>query len=212
MPLIEVEDVVATALRDNQVKFTDRTAEIAPAAQAAAAWNKILNGADTRTDLLKLFKKAFPDVPVPEIDAATPRDEQIAAIRKELDDYKAEVAKEKEDARQKGREADALDTVSKGRSWLRRDKKLDDESVKAVEDMMQELGIPNYEVAYSHWHAQQPPAPDQLPASTIGRSLDWFMAQENQPDHALMLKDPVAWRRQEIGKTLQAIRSGEIAA
>lgn len=212
MPLIEVEDVVAAALRDNQVKFTDRTAEIAPTAQAAAAWQKILNGADTRTDLLKLFKKAFPDVPVPEIDAATPRDEAIAAMRKELDDYKAEVAKEREEARQKTREADALDTVSKGRSWLRREKKLDDESVGAVETMMQELGIPNYEVAYSHWHAQQPPAPDQFPSSTIGRSLDWFKAQENQPDHALMLKDPVAWRRQEISKTLQAIRSGEMAA
>jgi hypothetical protein len=212
MPLVEIDDVVFNALRDNSVKFTDRSAELAPTAQAAAAWQKIVNGSETRGDALRLFKKAFPDIPVPEIDARAPVDEAISSLRKEFDDYKAGVEKEKDDARQKNREADALDTVSKGRSWLRREKKLDDESVSAVETMMQELGIPNYEVAHSHWAAQQPKQPDLLPSSTIGRSLDWFKAQDNQPDHALMLKDPIAWRRQEIVKTLQGIRSGEIAA
>lgn len=212
MPLVEIDDVVFNALRDNSVKFTDRSAELAPTAQAAAAWQKIVNGSETRNDALKLFKKAFPEIPVPEIDARAPVDDAISALRKEFDDYKAGVQKERDDTHQKRREADALDTVSKGRSWLRREKRLDDESVEAVETMMKDLGIPNYEVAFSHWHAQQPPAPDQLPSSTIGRSLDWFKAQDNQPDHALMLKDPVAWRRQEIVKTLQGIRSGEIAA
>jgi len=212
MPLVEIDDVVFNALRDNSVKFTDRSAELAPTAQAAAAWQKIVNGAETRTDALKLFKKAFPEIPVPEIDARAPVDDAISALRKEFDDYKAGIEKDKEEAHQKRRESDALDTVSKGRSWLRREKRLDDESVGQVETMMQELGIPNYEVAFSHWHAQQPPTPDTLPSSTIGRSLDWFKAQDNQPDHALMLKDPVAWRRNEIVKTLQGIRSGEIAA
>ena len=212
MPLVEIDDVVFNALRDNSVKFTDRSAELAPTAQAAAAWQKIVNGAETRTDALKLFKKAFPEIPVPEIDARAPVDDAISALRKEFDDYKAGIEKDKEEAHQKRNEAAALDTVSKGRSWLRREKRLDDEAVGAVETMMQELGIPNYEVAFSHWHAQQPPTPDTLPSSTIGRSLDWFKAQDNQPDHALMLKDPVAWRRNEIVKTLQGIRSGEIAA
>lgn len=210
MPLIEVEDVVANALRDNNVRFADRTSEIMPTAQAAEAWRKIVNGSETRTDALKLFKRAFPDIPVPEIDARAPVDDAISSLRKEFDDYRAGVEKEKDDAHQKRREADALDTVSKGRSWLRREKKLDDEGVSQVETMMQELGIPNYEVAFSHWRAQQPPSPDQLPSSTLGRSLDWFKSQDDKPDHALMLKDPVAWRRQEVLKTLQGIRSGEI--
>lgn len=212
MPLIEVDDVVATALRDNSVKFTDRTSELAPTTQAAAAWSKIISGAETRTDALRLFKKAFPDIPVPEIDARAPVDDAIAALRKEFDDYKDTVKKEREDALEKRREAEALDTVSKGRSWLRRDKKLDDEAVGQVETMMQELGIPNYEVAHSHWLSKQPRQPDVMPNSTIGRSLDWFKAQDDQPDHAAMLKDPIAWRNKEIVKTLQAIRSGEMAA
>lgn len=212
MPLIEVDDVVAGALRDNSVKFTDRTAELAPTAQAAAAWSKIISGSETRNDALKLFKKAFPDIPVPEIDARAPVDDAIAALRKEFDDYKAGVEKDKEDAKTRARESDALDMVSKGRTWLRREKKLDDESVTQVETMMQDLGIPNYEVAFSHWHAKQPAQPDVLPNSTIGRSLDWFKAQEDQPDHAAMLKDPIAWRNKEIVKTLQAIRSGEMTA
>jgi hypothetical protein len=212
MPLIEVDDVVATALRDNSVKFTDRTSELVPTTQAAIAWQKIVNGSETRSDALKLFKKAFPEIPVPEIDARAPVDDAIAALRAEFDDYKAGVQKERDDAKTRAREADALDTVSKGRSWLRREQKLDDERVGEVEKMMQDLGIPNYEVAFSHWRSKQPAQPDMLPNSTIGRSLDWFKAQEDQPDHAAMLKDPIAWRNKEIVKTLQAMRSGEIAA
>lgn len=212
MPLIEVDDVVATALRDNNVKFSDRTSELAPTAQAAAAWQKIVSGAETRGDALRLFKKAFPDIPVPEIDARAPVDDAIAALRKEFDDYKEGVQKERDEAKKAREESAAHDTVSRGRTWLRREKKLDDDGVKAVEDMMTNLGIPNYEVAFSHWHAQQPKQPDLLPSSTLGRSLDWFKAQEDQPDHQAMLKDPIAWRNKEIVKTLQAIRSGEMAA
>ena len=212
MPLIEVDDVVATALRDNSVKFTDRTSELAPTTQAAAAWQKIISGSETRTDALRLFKKAFPDIPVPEIDARAPVDDAIAALRKEFDDYRADVQKERDDAKKARDDAAATDTVSKGRTWLRREKKLDDEAVKQVETMMIDLGIPNFEVAFSHWRAQQPAQPDVLPNSTIGRSLDWFKAQEDQPDHAAMLKDPIAWRNKEIVKTLQAIRSGEMTA
>lgn len=211
MPLIEVDDIIASALRDNNVRFTDRTSALRPAAEAAAAWEKMLAGPN-RLEALSLFKKTFPDVPVPEIDAAKPVNDQIEALRKEFADYRETIEKERTENETRRRESEATDTVSRGRTWLRRDKKLDDEGVAAVEKVMQDIGMPNYEVAFNHWHAQQPPEPAVLPQSTIGRSLDWFKTQENQPDHALMLKDPLAWRRQEIVKTLQAIRSGDQAA
>lgn len=212
MPLIEVDDVIASALRDNNVRFTDRTAALAPTNEAAQTLHKMLASAETRPEALRLLKKLNPDAVIPEIDAAAPVNAQIDALRKEFSDYREAVEKERKDAEQRRREAEATDTVSKGRTWLRRDKKLDDEGVTSVEKIMQELGVPNYEVAYNHWAAQQPPAPDPLPQSTIGRNLDWFKAEEDQPDHQLMLKDPIAWRRQEVLKTLQTIRSGQAAA
>jgi hypothetical protein len=212
MPLVEVEDNVLAALREHKIAHTDRTAQIAPTAQAAAEWQKILGNAETRPEGLRLWKKLNPDAVIPELDAAKPYDDRLSAFEKKFDDFLTAQTTEREEAAKKRAEADANDTVSKGRSWLRGQKKLDDEGVKGVEDIMTEFGIPNYEVAYSHWHAQQPPEPATLPQSTIGRDLNWFKAQENQPDHALMLKDPVGWRRQEIMKTLQGIRSGEIAA
>jgi len=207
MPLIEVDDQVFKALRDNTVPFTDRTDAARSAGEAQALWAKIL-GSATRHDALKLAKEIDPTLVIPEVDH--PANAGLDALRKEFDEYKAGVEKEKEDNANARREADANDTVSKGRTWLRREKQLDDEGVAGVEKMMTDLSIPNYEVAFSHWRAQQPPEQAPLPSSTIGRNLDWFKAQEDQPDHAAMLKDPIAWRRQTILKTLQGIRSGEL--
>jgi hypothetical protein len=212
MPLVEVDDTVIKALRDHNIQHVDRTAALAPTAEAAAAWQKLLANPKTRLGTLKAWKELNPELAIPEIDTPEPISAELTATKTELAELKATLAKEKEDAETRRREADALDTVSKGRTWLRREKKLDDETVGQVEKMMQDLGIPNYEVAFSHWRAQQPADPTPLPQSTLGRSLDWFKAQEDKPDHALMLKDPLAWRRQEIVKTLQSIRSGEMAA
>lgn len=201
MPLIEVEDAVLAALRDNGVKFGDKTAASASAAEARAAVDKLLAGPD-RLEFLKLYKKTYPDAAVPELDAAKPVLDKVDAIAKEFSEYKASVEKEKEDRETARRERTAHDTVSKGRTWLRQEKKLAQEAVDDVEKLMQEEGIPNYAVAFNHWKASQPPDPEQLPSSVVNRSLDWFKVSEEQPDHKKMLEDPMGWRRNQIHKIL----------
>lgn len=212
MPLIEVEDAVMAALAQNGVGFKDLSAAAQKAAGVEAAWNKMLSGPQ-RAALLRAYKEAYPDAAVPEIDAAAPILSEVEKLRKEWQDEREAAKKEADEKRAKEREEQANTTVASGRRMLRADKKLDDEGVAAVEKIMQDLGIPNYEVAYNHWKAQQPPDPTPLPSAYgNARSLDWFKAEESQPDTKLLLEDPFGFRRKETGKVLQEIREGKFAA
>lgn len=208
MPLIEVDDTTHAALAQNGIKFADATDRLKKAADMEAAFRDLTNGKN-RLAFLKLYKEQYPNAAVPEIDAAAPILSEVAELRKLFEDKEKE-REEKEAAREKtAREASAQDTVSKGRTWLRRDRKLDDDGVTEVEKVMQDLGIPNYEVAFNHWKASQPPEPaTDLPSSYAGRSLDWFRAEADQPDHQLLLKDPLAYRSKRMNEILTKVRAG----
>lgn len=212
MPLVEIEDAVLAAMASNGIQYKDATARVSQATEAQGAWSKMLAGPN-RKALLKAYKEAYPDVPIPELDAAEPISAEVEAVRKEFHDYKEAKEKEAEEARARSREEAANATVAKGRAWLRAEKKLDDEGEKAVEQIMKEHGIPIYEVAFNHWKATQPPDPEPLPTAYGGaRSLDWFKADEDKPDTKLLLSDPMKFKRQETGKVLQEIREGRLAA
>jgi hypothetical protein len=212
MALIEIEDHVLAAMAQHGISYKDASETVKQGREATAAWAKMLAGPD-RLKLLEAYKAQFPDVAIPEIDAAKPITAEVEAVRKEFRDYKEAQEKAAEEARTKSREEAANSTVAKGRALLRGDKKLDDEGVTAVEKVMQDLGIPNYEVAFNHWKATQPPDPDPLPSAYGGaRSLDWFKVEESRPDTKLLITDPKAFQRQETAKILQEIREGRLAA
>lgn len=212
MPFIEVDDAIAAAMAKEGLQFKDASAHIKKGAELEAAWTKLLSGPQRQT-VLKAYKEAFPDAVVPELDAAAPLNADIAALRKEFDDYREGVKKADEERRSKRREESAQNTVADGRRWLRTEKKLDDEGEKAVEQIMQDKGIADYEVAYHHWKAQQSPEPTSLPSAYGGaRSLDWFKTEESRPDTKLLLSDPRGFQRSETGKVLQEIREGKLAA
>ena len=209
MPLIEVDDAVLEALRTNNIKHADASAKLKQAADYEAAFRKLSAG-DTAEDFWSLYKKAYPDAYVPQVDAAKPLKDEIAALKEQMAADKKE-REEREAAREKEtREAAASDTVAKGRTWLRRSKQMDDDGVKAVEAIMQEVGIPSYEVAFNHWKAQQPAdaAPVDLPSVHAARSLDWFTPADDAPDHKLLLKDPLAYRAKRTNEILSKVRAG----
>ena len=211
MPYIEVDDGLLAALSKEGLKYKDVGPAIQQAQEYDAAYRKLLASEDS-AEFQRIYKKAFPNAVVPADMTADLRAE-IAALKKEREEDKAAAEKreaERDEARKK-RQADT--TVADGRKWLRTEKKLDDEGEKAVEQIMVDKGIADYEVAYNHWKAQQPPEPTSLPNAYGGsRSLDWFKAEESRPDTKLLLNDPAAFRRGEVGKVLQEIREGKLAA
>lgn len=212
MPLVEIEDDVLKALAGHGLQFKDAGDRVKRATEVEAAWNKLLGGPN-RTQMLKAYKEAYPDAVVPELDAAAPITAEVSRVEKKFDDWVEAQKKEADERREKNREEAANSTVAKGRTWLRADKKLDDEGVTAVEQIMQEHGIPNYEVAFNHWNANRPPDAEPLPSAYGGaRSLDWFKVEEERPDTKLLINDPKAFQRRETGKVLQEIREGKLAA
>lgn len=211
MALIEIEDAIAAELAKNGIKYTDASGNYGKARESQAALEKLLAGPH-RTEILKAYKVAYPNVPIPELDAAVPINEAVGKISKEFEDFKASIQKEKDDAEAKRREEAANTTVAAGRKWLRANQKLDDDGVTAVEKVMQDLGIPNYQVAFNHWRAEQPAQPEQLPSSWGNRSLDWFQEEKDKPDTTMLLKDPLAFRRQAIGQVMRDARDGKLAA
>ncbi len=212
MPIVEIEDNVLAAFVQNGVQFKDASDRMKRGADLEAAWNKLLAGPN-RVQVLEAYKLAYPEAVVPELDAAKPLMSEIEKLRKEMQDDKDARAAADEKRRNDAREASANDTVSKGRTWLRGEKKLDDEGVTAVEKIMLDEGIQNYAVAFNHWKALQPPDPEPLPSTYGGaRSLDWFKVEEDRPDTKLLINDPKAFQRRETGKVLQEIRDGKLAA
>lgn len=211
MALIEIEDGIAAQLAEHGIRYTDASTRVKGASEVQAAWNKILSG-PKRLEMLKLYKDTFPDASVPELDAAAPVHDAVSALQKQFDDYKAANEAKETEREKKFREESASHTVANGRKMLRTDKKLDDEGVKAVEQIMLDHGIQNYDIAYNHFRAGLPPDAEQLPSSWAGRSLDWFQQQESKPDQKLLLENPMEFRRQEIGKVLAEARAGKLAA
>jgi len=210
MPLIEIDDATAAAMSQNGIKFQDRTVAFAQSAKTMAELQKIQNG-PRRSKWLELVKEEYPDLPIPEIDAAKPAYDRIAAMEKKQDEFIEALKKKDEERETKDREMRATKTVEQGRSWLRRDKKLDDEGVKSVERIMQDEEIPSYQAAFLLWRDRNPPTETDLPAIR-GGNLDWFKAEteDSAADMKLRLSDPLKYRQKRIPQMLQQLRRGEI--
>jgi len=193
----------------NGIKYTDRTADHRTAQQIIDRVRALESG-PKRQEYLRLLKEQFPDLTIPEIDAAKPVLNEVAELRKMFSDHVEGLKKEREERETKERESAAEKTVTQGRSWLRSKQKLDDEGVAAVEKLMTDRSVADYEAGYLLWQKDRPPAPVDLPNTTLGNSLDWFKAEENRPDKDLLLKDPLLYRKQRSGQILHDLRAGLI--
>jgi|ERR1700723_2430639 len=209
MPLIEVEDQILSALAQQGVRYTDASSRAQRMVQLEKAYTD-LNGGEHRHEWLALLEKQYPELKHPELHH--PAISKVNELEAKLAKMEEERLEREKKAEEETRTSAAHKTVADGRTWLRRQKKLDDEGVEAIEKLMQEYQIPNYEIAFNHWSAQQPPPPVDLPSTYGGPSLDWFKADDSQPDKALLLKDPEAFKAKELAKFINEQRAARRAA
>jgi hypothetical protein len=126
----------------------------------------------TRRKLLESQKEAFPDVVIPELDAAKPVIEVAEAVRKELADFK----KEQEERYKK--EQDERLTNDRSAKWEAGRNRLLQEGLKAVEDLMVKKGIADHDDGRIIFEKLNPPA---TPAVSSGGSGPWgFMDQQDE--------------------------------
>ncbi len=209
MPIIEIDDQYAAELAKSGVPLKDRTADMRRASEFERFHQEIAAGANRR-DLLLLMKKQYPHLAVPEIDAAVPVNEEIQGLRKEFEEYRESVAKERKEREDTDRESRAKGSVADGQRYLRQ-QGCDDEGVEGVETLMRERNLPDYEAAFALWSRNQP-KPDTLPSGAYGgQALDWFTAAEDAPDHQLLIDNPVAFKNAEVRKYFQQRAEGRLS-
>ena len=131
-----------------------------------------------RTQLLRIQKDLYPEIAVPEIDAADPVLERVDALAKAFEEDK----KAREEAAAKT--AEEKSKTEWEQKWLSGRKMLNDrhynqEGVEAVEKLMTERGIPDHEAGLALFEKLNPPPPPPL----TGRSgFGWFDNVEKDPD------------------------------
>lgn len=189
MALVEIEDATLTRLKSFEEMF-----------------DKIGKGKN-RSKLLALVKEDFPDLPIPELDAAKPVYDEIEKIRAELAAEREERAKERAERDDADKKSAANKTIAESRQMLRQDG-WDDEGIEKIETYMRENGTPDYKSAAAYVRSQLPQTPDRLPATYAGQGWDWFRAPDQDVDHKLLLKNPRAYQDQVVASWITDLRRG----
>jgi len=204
MPLVEVDDAELAKLK----------ADYADAANWRKTWSKVVGDPKTKMQAWEVFHAAYPDVPIPEYDAAKaasqPILDEIAALKKQMaDEREANAAKEAERAARET-EKNAKETIGAARRRLRADG-WDDEGIEKIEALMQERGIGDYDVAAAYVRSTIPkPAP--LNAAYEGRDLNWFNPGDDEPDGKLLMENPRKFKADMTRKFLQDKANGDLRA
>lgn len=163
MPLIEVDETELAQLKGHK-----------------ALLDRLGANPKTRTQILGLVKEAMPNLVIPEIDAAKPLRDDVAALKKELADERAARAKEKEEEARAAQAAEIDKAIAKGRKYLK-GRGYAKETVEQIEKMMMDSGQTDYRAAALLWEEDHPDGEPVSPTQNFGTSSDLMNPPEDNP-------------------------------
>lgn len=140
MPMIEIDEAQLLDLKN-----------------ASGTLGLLLGNPKTRGTVLKAVKEIRPDVAIPEVDAAAPVQAGIAEMQKELAEFRASVAKEKEEREHAEKQAKALSRWEQGKAELRSEG-WTDEAIGKIEELMEKEGIASHAAGAAYFERLNPPA------------------------------------------------------
>lgn len=171
MALIEVEEGEIRKLQT----------QLAAANPSKIVLDRISSDPKTRARVLELIKEVSPQTPIPEIDATKPILAELNALKAELaNDRKARAeadSKRETDSRTKNVE----NTIASERKKLRKSG-YSDESIKAIEDVMEERGLADYDAASALFERDRPRDEESILPSSYGRNWDLFETSEKDDE------------------------------
>jgi hypothetical protein len=171
--------------------------------------DKLGKNPKTRVKVLRAMKEDNPDLIIPELDAAQPVLDDVAAIRAELAAEKELRAKDKADEVKRRQDESIEATISKSRAKLRKSG-YDDEGIEGIEKLMQERGLTDYEAAEALFEKNIPQADPVMPAD-FGRTMP--MIDESDADQKLLVRDKNSWRpwqHKKVTEVMKQLRNGQI--
>jgi hypothetical protein len=161
-----------------------------------------------RRTLLKVQKELYPDIAVPELDAANPVLDEVTKLREA---FEADKKAREEEAAKRNDESAKSEWEKKwaeGRSFLKTKHKYNDEGIEAVEKLMIDRNIPDHEAGLALFEKMNPPPP---PALTGSSRFGWFddANNEKRPDvQRLFNKDYDGFLAEAIDSARRDFRSG----
>jgi hypothetical protein len=207
MPLVELEDRELTRLRQIERDYGD-------AANWRKTWGDLVADPSFKMSAWELFKKKYPDVPVPEYDAAQaaskPILDEIAALKKQMAEDKEARAKEDAERVEKTKEQNVASAIEKAKSKLRADG-WDEEGVGKIVQLMIDRNVPDFDVAAAYVRSQMPKTAP-LANSYEGRELNWFNPGDDEPDAKLLIDNPKKYKSDMIKKFMADKASGDLRA
>jgi hypothetical protein len=150
------------------------------AKQVVGVMEKLLSNPKTRRKVLEAQKELNPNLAIPEIDAAHPVQEQMAALEKLVREQNEALAADKAERAEEKRRAEMEGRWSKGRSKLRK-QGWSDEGIERVEKFMEEKLVADHEVAAAAYEKMNP---DPEPISPAGNRFDLFAQKTGATDKA----------------------------
>ena len=148
-------------------------------------WNDPVLSAEAKA----LFKKKYPEVPIPEYD-----------LERKVEQRFAEREKKEADAKRKEKETAQDEDFKSKRKKTQDDFGFTDDAMGRLETLMRERGIGDYEVAAEYFAAREPKPSDARDA--LGPR--WGFQDQNSFDE--ISKDPEKWAHSQI---LQAARTDQ---
>jgi len=169
-------------------------------AKGAGLLNKLGQGKNRRK-LLELVKEEFPQASIPEIDAAAPVLDEVKQTREEMAALKKQLEEEKKAQAEAKREQELSGYVEKNRKMLR-DQGWLPEGIEKVEKLMTERGLTDYEAAAALVERMEPKDEPVLP--NYDRSWNFTMPDRDADaeDHKLLVSS-VNGARKWQGKQIQ---------
>ncbi|PWU21820.1 MAG: hypothetical protein C5B50_00625 [Verrucomicrobia bacterium] len=141
---------------------------------ALATLAGILKKPGARKLLQQAQKEAFPDLPIPELDAAKPLHDEISGLKQSLADVQAKIDAEKAEQKAEEQRRQLKSTYEAGRETLRKNHRYTPEGIKKIEEMMEAKGILSHEDGRLLYEALNPP---QSPVAPAGFG-SWDFAQQ----------------------------------
>jgi hypothetical protein len=141
--------------------------------------NAMLANKDARKLLLQARKITDPNASIPEIDAAVPVRAEVDEMKKLLEEDRKERQKERDEQAQALAMERANAAVGQQRERLRA-QGWRDEGIAEIEKFAAEHGVPDLEIAASHWEKLHPPAEPATPNGS--GSWNFFDDQTSEND------------------------------
>jgi hypothetical protein len=191
MPLIEVEED-----------------DFKRAKSAAQALDAVSKNPKTRAHLLSLFKTLDPNLSIPEIDVPV-------AIAGHVDDrtkaQEERIKKLEEQLADRDSQTEIDKTITAARRKLRKAGH-SQENIQAIEALMTERGIADYDAAEALWDRTRPREEPVEPAgSNFGREWNFVRPDEGDANHQLLMKDPRGFSEKMVQQTMKELRSNRAA-